>query len=137
MRGAVRPTAPRISAWLRRPVSLNPTRSGSSHELPDVLTPALASRFRVGLTCGMADPDRPDGRQPAIADYAFLSDCHSAALLDRSGTVDWWCLPRFDSPSVLGRLLDPAAGHWALQPVTDFTTERSYIGDTAGAADGL
>ena len=78
----------------------------------------------------MDDADPPSGQQPAIADYGFLSDCHSAALVDRSGSVDWWCVPRFDSPSVLGRLLDPAAGHWALRPVDDFTSERSYIGDT-------
>jgi len=78
----------------------------------------------------MPEPDRPDGRQPAIADYGFLSDCHGAALVDRSGSVDWWCVPRFDSPSVLGRLLDPAAGHWALRPVGEFTSERGYVGDT-------
>ncbi len=77
----------------------------------------------------MEEPD-PEGRQPAIADYGFLSDCHSAALVDRCGSVDWWCVPRFDSPSVLGRLLDPAAGHWTLRPVDEFTSERSYVGDT-------
>ncbi len=78
----------------------------------------------------MGDSDRPDGQQPPIADYGFLSDCHSAALVDRGGSVDWWCVPRFDSASVFGRLLDPAAGHWALRPVDEFTTERSYVGDT-------
>ncbi len=78
----------------------------------------------------MDEPDRPDGRQPAIAEYGFVSDCHSAALVDRCGSVDWWCVPRFDSPSVFGRLLDPAAGHWALRPVADFTSERCYVGDT-------
>ncbi|MDQ3708294.1 MAG: DUF5911 domain-containing protein, partial [Actinomycetota bacterium] len=77
--------------------------------------PPLASRHR---------------RQPAIADYGFLSDCHSAVLVDRQGSVDWWCVPRFDSPSVLGRLLDPDAGHWALNPVEDFETERRYLGRT-------
>jgi len=78
----------------------------------------------------MAEPDRPDGRQPAIADYGFLSDCNSAALVDRGGSVDWWCVPRFDSPSVFGRLLDPAAGHWVLRPVDDFGSVRGYLGDT-------
>ncbi len=66
----------------------------------------------------------------AIADYGFLSDCHSAALVDRAGSVDWWCVPRFDSPSVLGRLLDAEAGHWALRPAEDFTSERQYVGNS-------
>ncbi len=78
----------------------------------------------------MTSSDRPGGRQPAIADYGFLSDCHSAALVDRSGSIDWWCVPRFDSPSVLGRLLDPEAGHWALRPAGTFTSSREYVGDT-------
>ncbi|MDQ3704149.1 MAG: glycoside hydrolase family 15 protein [Chloroflexota bacterium] len=73
---------------------------------------------------------RPRELQPPIGDYGFLSDCHSAALVDREGSIDWWCVPRFDSPSVLGRLLDPEAGHWALQPVEDFASDRQYIGDT-------
>ena len=67
---------------------------------------------------------------PAIADYGFLSDCHSAALVDRAGSVDWWCVPRFDSPSVFGRLLDGDAGHWILRAVGARTVEREYLGDT-------
>ena len=63
----------------------------------------------------------------AIADYAFLSDCSSAALVDRQGSIDWWCVPRFDSPSVLGKLLDEQAGHWALNPVEEFTSDREYL----------
>ncbi len=78
----------------------------------------------------MAEPEQPEGSQPEIADYGFLSDCHSAVLVDRSASVDWWCLPRFDSPSVFGRLLDPTAGHWTLRPCDDFSCERSYLGDT-------
>jgi len=64
----------------------------------------------------------------AIADYGFLSDCHTAALVDRAGSVDWWCPPRFDSPSVLGRLLDDEAGHWSIRPAGQFTSERHYVG---------
>ncbi len=69
-------------------------------------------------------------RRPPIADYGFLSDCHSAALVDRRGSVDWWCVPRFDSPSVFGRLLGPDAGHWSLHPDEEFWAERHYVGDT-------
>ncbi|SDY04634.1 hypothetical protein SAMN05661080_02121 [Modestobacter sp. DSM 44400] len=39
-----------------------------------------------------------------IGEYGFLSDCHSAALVSRAGSVDWMCLPRFDAPSVFSRL---------------------------------
>lgn len=68
--------------------------------------------------------------QPPIADYAFLSDCQSAALVDRTGSIDWWCVPRFDSPSVFGRLLDADAGHWTLGPADEFETSREYVEDT-------
>ncbi|MEJ7891314.1 MAG: trehalase-like domain-containing protein [Solirubrobacteraceae bacterium] len=45
-----------------------------------------------------------------IDNYGFLYDCHSAALVDREGSVDWWCVRAFDSPSVFGRLLGADAG---------------------------
>jgi len=60
----------------------------------------------------------------------MLSDCQSAALVDRDGSIDWWCVPRFDSPSVFGRLLDPDAGHWTLRPSADYSSERCYLDDT-------
>ena len=66
----------------------------------------------------------------AIGDYGFLSDCQSAALVDRDATIAWWCVPRFDSASVFGSLLDPAAGHWSLGPDGEFSAQRDYVGDS-------
>ena len=53
---------------------------------------------------------------PPIADYAFLSNCHTGALIAPDGAVDWLCVPRFDSPSLFGTLLDREAGSFRLGP---------------------
>ncbi|WP_267237972.1 glycoside hydrolase family 15 protein [Curtobacterium sp. VKM Ac-2865] len=67
-----------------------------------------------------------------IEDHAMIGDCYSAALVDRAGTIDWMCLPRFDSSSTFAALLgDEHDGHWTLHPTDpEATAERRYEEDT-------
>jgi GH15 family glucan-1,4-alpha-glucosidase len=65
-----------------------------------------------------------------IADYALLSDRHSAALVSRDGSVDWLCFPRFDSNSIFGRLLGDQAGHWTVRAAGAIAVDRRYLAKT-------
>ena len=73
---------------------------------------------------------KPRAEFRPIADYGLLADCNSAALVDRHGSVDWLCLPRYDSDAVFSRILDPDAGHWVIRPVASYSTERRYLPGT-------
>src|SRR3982074_209753 len=63
-----------------------------------------------------------------IEDYALIGDCHSAALVSRDGSIDWLCLPRFDSGACFAALLGtPEQGRWQLAPATaPRRTRRQY-----------
>jgi GH15 family glucan-1,4-alpha-glucosidase len=69
---------------------------------------------------------------PPIADYALISDCHSAALVSTGGSIDWLCMPRFDSGSLVGRLLDwERGGHLSIAPTDrSATSSRRYVDRT-------
>src|ERR1700740_2343314 len=65
---------------------------------------------------------------PDIEDYALLGDLHTAALVSTAGSIDWLCLPRFDSPAAFAALLhNDEAGHWTLAPAgaTRCTSRRA------------
>jgi GH15 family glucan-1,4-alpha-glucosidase len=65
-----------------------------------------------------------------VANYGLLADCNSAALVDRDGSIDWLCLPRYDSDAIFARLLDPDAGHWSIRPAASYRAERRYLPGT-------
>jgi alpha,alpha-trehalase len=68
---------------------------------------------------------------PPIAEYAFLSNCHTGALIAPDGSVDWLCVPAFDSPSCFGNLLDRGAGSFRFGPYgINVPTQRSYVPGT-------
>ncbi len=68
---------------------------------------------------------------PPISDYGIIGDAHTAALISAKGSIDWLCLPHFDSPAVFLRLLDDAkGGYCAVEPTERYTTTRSYLEGT-------
>jgi GH15 family glucan-1,4-alpha-glucosidase len=91
----------------------------------------VGERFRSGrvlrLACGWHDR-----KMTRIEDYALLGDLQTAALVSNTGSIDWLCFPRFDSPACFAALLDDRdAGHWTVAPVGGGTcTSRRYVEDT-------
>ena len=66
-----------------------------------------------------------------IGSYGVIGDLHTAALVAPDGSVDWCCLPRFDSPSLFGALLDDVrGGRWRIAPAVPFTSEQRYLPGT-------
>ena len=75
-----------------------------------------------------ATPENASREYQPIEDYGAIGDCRSAALVSRSGSIDWLCWPRFDSPSIFAALLDrERGGYWRLSPTEPYKAERSYL----------
>lgn len=92
---------------------------------------AKSARASRGRPHGPAMPQRDRAGYAPISDYAFLSDCRSAALVSSDGSVDWLCWPRFDSPALFAAVLDSdKGGRWSIRPQGPFQTTREYLPHT-------
>jgi GH15 family glucan-1,4-alpha-glucosidase len=109
---------PRIDELELDPASANGDYSTTQREHPPrrgAMDPYLDHEFEAEPT-PFVERLPATSPFPPIADYGFLSDCHTAALVAPDGTVEWLCPPRFDSPSVFAAILDRSAGGFRLGP---------------------
>src|SRR5208282_491536 len=73
---------------------------------------------------------RRDSLSIPIEDYAMIGDCHTAALVSKQGSIDWLCLPHFDSPACFAALLGtPDNGHWSILPAEPIRSVRRCYRD--------
>jgi len=87
----------------------------------------------AGLSMSHGQKESMMARYPNISDHGLIGDLQTAALVTTDGTVDWFCCPRFDSPSVCASLLDADhGGHFRVGPDReDYVSKQLYFPDTA------
>ncbi|HUC22756.1 MAG TPA: trehalase-like domain-containing protein, partial [Streptosporangiaceae bacterium] len=107
-----------MTAWDGEPLRLNaPAETlAEPDEIAVSLTPGRATPYPAVESDRHGHPGPAASPFPPIADYAFLSDCEVTALVAPSGAIEWMCLPRLDSPSVFGAILDRDAGRFRFGP---------------------
>src|SRR5579883_2667230 len=99
-----------------------PQPHGATPAEPHAAPPPPAAAVRVPGT----------GRYLPISDYGTIGDLHTAALVGRNGSIDWYCPRSFDSPSVFAAILDAArGGACRIEPTAPYTTEQRYLAETA------
>ncbi len=107
---------PAVARWRDEPGRRRRAPSAAEDEASSL--PAVEAGAAAGKVHGF----------PPIADYAFLSDCETCALIASGGSVEWLCLPRPDSPSVFGSMLDRSAGIFGLVPEgIEVPSHRRYL----------
>ncbi len=120
----------------RRPRSLGAAVDGGDRSAGGLLmsteTSAAGSRDGTAPDAGPAAAPAPQSAAapspfPPIADYAFLSNCHTGALVAPDGAIDWLCVPAFDAPSVFGSLLDRERRLVPDRPVRDQLPRRARL----------
>jgi alpha,alpha-trehalase len=77
------------------------------------------------MTSFQFDPSNPDDFKPIEA-YGTIGDSRTAILCGADGSIDWACMPDYDSPSIFGRLLDPTAGHFTIRPLAPYIATQRY-----------